>query len=136
MTRINVIPVYELNDVHLMAEYRELPMVPAALKRSLRTQMPAVVKKKIPSNFTLNKGHVLFFYNKLGYLKNRYAELIQELTKRGFKLDPNRPSGFDEIDNSWFGNWTPNTIDMDIVRERIKLRISQNKTWYSSRGIE
>lgn len=27
MTRINLIPVEELTDQHLMAEYRELPMI-------------------------------------------------------------------------------------------------------------
>ena len=135
MTRINLLPVSELNDVHLMAEYRELPMVPAALKRSLRTQMPDVIRKKIPRQFTLNKGHVLFFYDKLGYLSERYKLLVDELVRRGYKLDPNRNSGFDGIDSRWFGNFTPTNTDMNIVRDRIKLRISQNKTWYSSRGI-
>ena len=35
MTRINVIPVDQLTDQHLVAEYREMLMVPASLKRSL-----------------------------------------------------------------------------------------------------
>ena len=52
MTRINIIPVSELYDQHLIAEYREITMVPAALDRTL--------KSKIAQQYTLNKGHVYF----------------------------------------------------------------------------
>ncbi len=38
MTRINLIPVHELTDQHLMAEYRELPMIGASLKRTLSSK--------------------------------------------------------------------------------------------------
>ncbi len=38
MTRINIIPVKELYDQHLIAEYREITMVPAALNRTLRSK--------------------------------------------------------------------------------------------------
>ena len=69
MTRINLVSPEELTDQHLMAEWREIKMVPAALRRSLRTQSTQAVLKKIPSAFTLNKGHVTFFYNKIDYLK-------------------------------------------------------------------
>ena len=32
MTRINLVPVEELSNQHLMAEYRELPRIPNAIK--------------------------------------------------------------------------------------------------------
>jgi len=56
MTRVNLVPVQELADQHLMAEFRELKMIPKALARSLRTQTREKVMKKIPKEFTLNKG--------------------------------------------------------------------------------
>ena len=38
MTRINIVPVDELMDQHLIAEYREITMVPAALNRTLKSK--------------------------------------------------------------------------------------------------
>ena len=51
MTRINIIPTNELYDQHLIAEYREITMVPAALKRILNSKN-GLVKSKIRSYFT------------------------------------------------------------------------------------
>jgi len=85
MTRINSdIDPKQLMDQHLMAEYRELPMVLSSLRRSLRTQSEREILKKIPPRFTLNKGHVLFFYNKLTFLKDRYTRIVDELLNRGY----------------------------------------------------
>ena len=60
MTRINVIPVDQLTDQHLVAEYREMLMVPASLKRSLGSKN-GMDTKRIPKQYTLNTGHVYFF---------------------------------------------------------------------------
>ena len=73
MTRINIIPVEELFDQHLIAEYREITMVPAALKRTLKSKKGLDVSR-INSKYTLNKGHVYFFYNKGKYLNKRYKK--------------------------------------------------------------
>lgn len=61
MARINVVHPTVLTDQHLMAEYRELTMVMGSLKRSLNSKngLPP-----IPAKYTLNAGHVAFFYNK------------------------------------------------------------------------
>ena len=61
MTRINAVHPTVLTDQHLMAEYRELTMVMGSLKRSLNSKngLPP-----IPEKYTLNAGHVTFFYNK------------------------------------------------------------------------
>lgn len=88
MTRVNLVPVEELTSRHAMAELRELKMVPAALRRSLRTRKWNVVKSEIPKHYTLNTGHVKFFFDKLWYLRTRYFQLVGELLKRGYKLDP------------------------------------------------
>ena len=39
MTRINIIPPSELTDQHLIAEYREIFMVPASLRRTLKSKV-------------------------------------------------------------------------------------------------
>jgi deoxyribonuclease (pyrimidine dimer) len=66
MTRINIIPVEEFMDQHLSAEYRKITMVPASLTRTLLSKT-GLDYKKIPKSYTLNKGHVYFFYDK-GFL--------------------------------------------------------------------
>lgn len=76
MTRINCIPVTELTDKHLLAEYRELPRV-FALARPC---------EDAPKEYTMGAGHVKFFYNKLAYLYSRQISIHAELQKRGFKL--------------------------------------------------
>jgi hypothetical protein len=65
MTRINVVPVEDLTDQHLMAEYRELPMVLAAARRS------KIEGYEVSHAYTLNKGHVKFFYSKKRWLTSR-----------------------------------------------------------------
>ena len=62
MTRINIIDPAELHDQHLVAEYREIFMVGSSLQRSLKSANWD--PKNIPVSFTLNKGHVSFFYDK------------------------------------------------------------------------
>ena len=71
MTRINSnLDPSKLKRMHLIAELREITMVPAALRRSLRTRSVNDILTNIPKKFTLNRGHVTFFYNKLNFLKN------------------------------------------------------------------
>ena len=72
MTRINLVKVQELTDQHLVAEYREIFMVGSALQRSLKSPNWEKTKKSLPVEFTLNGGHVKFFYNKGKYLHKRY----------------------------------------------------------------
>lgn len=43
-------------------------MVPASLRRSLRTKTKNEVLRSIGPAFTLNRGHVTFFYDKMLYL--------------------------------------------------------------------
>ena len=124
MTRINIIPVSELYDQHLIAEYREITMVPAALNRTLESKI-GLDKNKISQQYTLNKGHVYFFYNKGEYLQIRYNEIIAEMKKRNFKPDPGRkfPKNI-FIDNNLYHDWTPTKEDYKIIRERISQKIT------------
>ena len=93
MTRINLVPPEELMDQHLFAEFREIKMVPKSLARSIAARGVQGVQKRIPTAFTLNTGHVSFFYDKGAYLVGRYALLRQELERRGINF--NRESELD-----------------------------------------
>ena len=85
MTRINTIDPRLLLDQHLVAEWRELPRIPNELiKHPQRLKL-----ELIPAKYTLGKGHVTFFRNKLVWLYKRHKLLCQELDKRGINRDHN-----------------------------------------------
>ena len=130
MTRINIVEPSELTDQHLIAEYREIFMIAGSLKRTLMSKT-GYDKSKVPKKYTLNKGHVYFFYNKGKYLNNRYQKLILELKKRGFNLSKDRffPKEI-FINNNLYNDWEPSLDDYKIIRERIKNKISMKPEWY------
>jgi deoxyribonuclease (pyrimidine dimer) len=130
MTRINLVPTEELADQHLVAEYRELFMVGSALQRSLRSPNWEKNKKTWPKAFTLNGGHVKFFYNKGKYLHNRYNELVTEMKNRGMSPDPNRRFKREQWPDELYLNWTPSDKDLLLIRQRIQERIDQKPEWY------
>jgi deoxyribonuclease (pyrimidine dimer) len=121
----------ELKRVHLVAELREITMVPAALRRSLKTKRPTEILTTIPKTFTLNAGHVKFFYNKLEFLRKRFSELSNEMERRGYIPNRSRIIAFDGFDKIWYGDWDSSRADDDLVRERIALRISQKPHLYN-----
>lgn len=129
MTRINIIPPSELYDQHLVAEYRESIMVPLSLSRTLNSKQ-GLLSYKIPSTFTLNKGHVYFFYDKGLYLEKRFAELTAEMRERGMRPDPYRTFPSQLYPPNLFNDWEPSEREQAIIRERIALRLSQKPGWY------
>ncbi len=133
MTRINIVPVTELTDQHLVAEYREIFMVGPSLQRSLKAKN-GFDKNRIPNRYTLNKGHVMFFYDKGEYLDKRYQELIAEMRDRGMNPDPSRRFPKEHFPADYYNDWAPQQDDFTVVRERIKFRISQKPGWYKMRG--
>lgn len=135
MTRINsnIDPIY-LTDQHLMAEYRELPMVYASLNRSRRTIEDKKIISTIPKNFTLNTGHVKFFYNKLLFLENRYNRLIKELKKRNYNLDSNRTYDLSIFPSCYLNHWEALPEDNLIIKKRIYEKILMKPNWYKYYG--
>lgn len=114
MTRINVaILPQELPDKLLLAEHREITRVPNAV-----TSGRAIIES-IPAKFTLGKGHVKFFYDKLLYLKNRYNALYIECSHRGFNVT-NKLSAFDSIPPCLFNDYEETDEDRRILIERIE----------------
>lgn len=138
MTRINLVDPSKLADQHLFAEWREIKMVPAALRRSLKTRAISDILAGIPTRYTLNKGHVTFFFNKLLFLYDRYCDLTEELGDRGYKLthhDMNFVFFRDIPEIFRTHNWEPNSEDKNINIERILLRISEKPNWYKYHSL-
>ncbi len=130
MTRINLIEASKLTDQHLIAEYREIFMVGGSLKRTLVSKS-GYQKSKVPKQYTLNTGHVYFFYNKGKYLDKRYQELIEEMKKRGFNPDKTRIFPKDVfVKNDLYNDWTPNPEDYKLIRQRIEEKIAMKPNWY------
>lgn len=131
MTRINLVDPSELMDQHLIAEYREIRLLCTNLTRTLNSKLGYTPKKK-PERFTLNIGHVYWFYDKGKYLHDRFNSIKIEMRKRGFEPlnDFQRELWPDHL----YNDWNPSEVDKEIVRERIRLRISQRPNWYRYYG--
>lgn len=125
LTRINCIPPSELSGPHLVAEYRELPRIFALVRGAIaRGEEPNA--RRNPEFYTLGKGHVRFFYTRLGYLAARQAALIAEMQRRGYMpsfLDPN--GLLEGIPPEWCNEWEPTPDAIALNRERISERVSQ-----------
>ena len=134
MTRINLVPPEELSDQHLVAEYREIFMVGSSLQRSLRSPNWKKTRKSIPKQFTLNKGHVKFFYDKGKYLSERYDVLIKEMKRRKMRPDPSRTFKKEQWPDELFNTWKPNDYDLKVVRTRIEMKIKLKPDWYKWNG--
>ena len=130
MTRINIVPTEELSDQHLVAEYRELFMVGSALARTLKSPNRDKSLSSIPEKFTLNTGHVKFFYNKGEYLHKRYVALQEEMKARGMNPDPDRVFKREQWPDELYNDWTPSEQEQAILRERLQERIDQKPDWY------
>ncbi len=127
MTRINCIPPECLLDQHLLAEYNETAMALASLRRSKATGRPLPKRDE----YTLNSGHVIFFYDKGSFLKRRYEALRQELLKRDYKLDESRKMEWGVYDKPELDyDWKPSLKDQQINVERILQRMMAKPLWY------
>lgn len=122
MTRINCIPVQELTDKHLLAEYRELPRI-STLAHKWATKNE--VGDNLPSQYTLGKGHVKFFYDKGAYLLHRFEnEIVPEMQKRGFKTNFTKYRMHPEDMNK---NWLPTSEAIEINIARINERLNKRR---------
>ena len=125
MTRINIVPVQEIQNKQLMAEYHE----------SIRVFSYVIKSEKIPEipeKYCLGTGHVKFFFDKIPFILERYSQIHSELLKRGFKLNQetfvkNLNKGklafqkFPKIQK----DWKPSEMEKAINRNRIQERLDR-----------
>lgn len=134
MTRVNLVHVEDLADQHLFAEWRELKMIPAKVRKNLANAVPM---DKIPVSYTLSTGHVKFFYNKMDWLYIRHRALTTELKKREFNISEfNSFAAFlhempDDLKQSI---WSPTLNEIKINIDRISQRLLERPNWYRYYG--
>lgn len=118
-------PVGELSRQHLVAEYRELPRVFALARKAAERGTAGA-----PADYTLGKGHLLFFYTRLGYLARRHAELVEEMLRRGYRpafVEPLARAHADIPAHLW-GEWTPTEQALAVNRRRLAERNAASRT--------
>lgn len=130
MTRINIgIAVEDLTDEHLLAEHREIKRVCNRFKGRLE-------KKKfddIPNQFSLGKGHELYFVTRPGSTLLRYNFLHAECLERNFKVEDYSDNWDIYADNDGkfpFSIHQTSDDDRDIIANRIIERITESKKEY------
>ena len=122
MTRINAgYAVRRLVRQHLLAELREIKRIPNAIlsgKANLND---------IPETFSLGKGHVKFFYNKIAYLYGRYLLLRIEAIRRGYNVQDYSDSFLQVYANypQLFNFWYPTSEAKLLVENRINQRLTK-----------
>ena len=112
------IPPKNLTRQHLIAEHREIKRIPNVIskgKYNLKNQ---------PKEFTLGTGHVKFFYDKLGYLKQRYEEIYSECRERGYNVTY-YGDAWDNVPKHLMGEYTPTERDIEIITQRINERLNE-----------
>lgn len=126
MVRVNIIDPKSLADQHLIAEYDEILMLIGYVRR-----YPDIKPNSIPKNYTLNKGHMMFFKDKLLYLKNRHEKLKTEMRSRGFAT--NMTINLKEFPKDLCNDWKPNAADKKIIKERIMTKLELKPEYYNYR---
>ena len=132
MTRINVVPVAELSNQHLFAEFREIRHIPHSLRRSLESRSPKDILASIPPKYVLGAGHKTFFYDKLLFLEKRFYQLWHELRCRSVKFSKHSrlfPPEF-TISIKFYNDYVPDEEAMALNRARIEDRLNMKREWY------
>ncbi len=127
MVRINIISPGCLADQHLIAEYNEILMLIGYV-----SIYPII--RDVPSRYCLGKGHMIFFKDKLAYIRKRHELLKQEMRKRGFK--PNRSVDLKGFSRKLINDWKPEKGDAAIIKKRLIEKISLKPGFYRYYGIK
>jgi deoxyribonuclease (pyrimidine dimer) len=133
MTRVNTgILVEQLTDEHLIAEHREIKRFPSLFQARLIKYGIFKWNTNLTKEFTLNKGHVLFFIDKPIYTLTRYKQLHQECLNRGIKVtdySSNWDIYFNSIDivqKNYINSYVPSKKDKQLLVDRISIRIKES----------
>ncbi len=125
MVRINLVDPRTLSDQHLIAEYNEILMLRGYILRHplLTTRI---------SNYRLGKGHILFFKDKVLYLKKRHQLLKEEMKRRSFH--PIKFFLLVGIPKKLWKDWKPTQKEIKIIKQRILQRVKEKPLFYRYYG--
>jgi deoxyribonuclease (pyrimidine dimer) len=126
MVRINLINPRYLTDQHLIAEYLEIIMLISYIKKFQNN------KVEIPIEYCLGKGHMLFFKDKVLYLKKRHEQIKEEMSKRGFKT--NKKINIKKINKNLLKDYKVKEKDLNIIRKRLIEKINKKPSYYRYYG--
>ena len=124
MTCINLVPVYELSDAWLLAEYRELPRY---IKRNINTN-------NAPKYYCLSTGHMKWACQHILFLLDRYREICDEMQYRGFTL--NYPYQellawtYNNVNKTLINPYIVTNNDLNINRQRLIEKYQQKPDFY------
>lgn len=121
MVRVNLISPKKLSDQHLIAEYNEILMLIAYIKKHFEVE-------DVPKKYCLGKGHMKFFKNKIIYLKKRHEKLKSEMKRRKFKT--NKTINIDSFKKNNKKDWKPKKEDLEIIKKRLIERIKLKPDYY------
>lgn len=107
-----------LTDEHLFAESRELKMLP-----SLYGRVGYKSIGRVPKEFTLGKGHMLFFLYKPSYTRRRYHEVLKECAQRGINVKNEEYRWNIYHQDEYSKSYIESGKEADILRCRISERI-------------
>lgn len=122
MFRINLIPVQELKKELLLSEFYNIPRVFDLIRRQVAAgRRPTDCH--IPERYSLDKGHLRFFYDKGQWVMNRYDEVKQEMFRRGLIISSAPNKMISDLPPEWLGDWFPNDDDirvsLSLVAEKV-----------------
>ena len=125
MTRINVVPVEELSDQHLITEYRELPRV---IKGNVSTA-------DAPACYCLGRGHVKWARLHLKFLILRFGDLVDEMLHRGFNVsyfmsDLYHLADYMHADKDIWHDYDVSADDLEVNRDRLLHKYKLRPAWY------
>lgn len=125
MVRVNLLKTNSLSDQHLIAEYNEILMLVAYLKKYKSLL-------DIPKEYCLGKGHMKFFKDKVLYLVERHEKLKTEMRKRNFVT--NKKIDLKGFDKKQLNNWKPVKKDKEIIKKRIIEKLNKKTDFYRYYG--
>ena len=126
MTRINVVPVSELSDQHLIAEYRELPRV---IKQDIDVS-------DAPKKYCLGKGHMKWARKHVKFILKRYKELCDEMEFRGFKVNYSwsvlvfMSVYWGSTSEDYYNDYKITRKDLTLNRNRLIEKYCMKSNWY------
>ena len=121
MVRINLINPKRLADQHLIAEYNEILMLLGHVKKYPKLNV-------VPPKYTLGKGHIIFFKNKLEYLKKRHELIKVEMGYRGFKAS--KFINLNKFNKKLVNDWKPSKEDIKIIKKRLISKLTLKPDFY------
>jgi deoxyribonuclease (pyrimidine dimer) len=134
--RCNLIDPSLLTDQHLIAEKRELRMIPPLLKKKLSKGLGNVLNS-IPPSFVLGKGHMSFWLNKGFYLEKRFNSIHREMIRRGFNPSESITFNFEPFllhREILYLDYIPSKDSLEKIKERLTSRFLEKPSWYKFCG--